>query len=189
MSEQPKAAKPPASRELRAEIEALLEELCATHSIRKPPRLEWSTRMRRTLGRAYPGEHLIRLSAWLDATQAHDTLRHELAHIAAGVQRGAPHGRRWQEWAVRLGVEPRATARAGPSNAPQRADNRRFWGLECTGCGVRFARMRVLKGLYHRDCGPRKGKLQQVMRDQRAAVLEWITSGTSPEPSSNPASG
>jgi predicted SprT family Zn-dependent metalloprotease len=187
MSEKPNAANPPASAELRGEVEGLLEALCIAHSIEKPPLLEWSTRMRRILGRAFPAEHRIRLSAWLDAAQAYDTLRHELAHIAAGVQRGTPHGRRWQEWAVRLGVEPRATARAGPSNAPQRTDNRRFWGLECWGCGVRFARMRVLKGLYHRDCGPRRGKLKQVIRDQRAAVLAWVASGSSAEPQSKPA--
>jgi hypothetical protein len=181
VSEQASETKVPASAELRAEIGKFLTALCAAHSIQKPPRLEWSTRMLRILGRAYPTEHVIRLSAWLDATQAHDTLRHELAHIAAGVQRGAPHGLRWQEWAVLLGVEPRATARAGPSNAPQLVHNRRFWGLECAGCGARFARMRVLKGLYHRDCGPRRGKLKQVIRGQRASVLDWIVSGTSPE--------
>ena len=133
--------------------------------------------MRRLLGRAYPREQIIRLSIWLDETQAHDTLRHELAHIAAGVLRGAPHGIRWREWAVLLGVEPRATARAAPSNAPEHIDVRQYWGLECTGCGIRFARMKVLAGLYHRDCGPRQGKLERVVRDQRTVVLRWIASG------------
>jgi len=172
------ASAAPASSELRAAVASALNSLCATNRIKPTPRLEWSTRMRRLLGRAYPTENTIRLSAWLDDTQAHDTLRHELAHIAAGVQRGAPHGPRWREWAVRLGVEPRATARAAPTHAPARSDNRRFWGLECAGCGLRFARVRVLRGLYHRDCGPRRGKLQRVIRDQRPAVLEWISSGT-----------
>ena len=172
------ASAAPASSELRAAVASALNSLCATNRIKPTPRLEWSTRMRRQLGRAYPTENTIRLSAWLDDTQAHDTLRHELAHIAAGVQRGAPHGPRWREWAVRLGVEPRATARAAPTHAPARSDNRRFWGLECAGCGLRFARVRVLRGLYHRDCGPRRGKLQRVIRDQRPAVLEWISSGT-----------
>jgi predicted SprT family Zn-dependent metalloprotease len=167
----------PASPELRAAVGALLVSLAAAHDIKPIPKLEWSTRMRRLLGRAYPTEHLIRLSAWLDDTQAHDTLRHELAHIAAGVQRGAPHGKRWQDWAVRLGVEPRATARAAPSNAPEHTDNRRFWGLECAACGLRFARMRIVNGLYHRDCGPRRGKLIRATRDHRPAIMEWIASG------------
>ena len=162
-----------------------MQSLCATHGIKPTPRLEWSTRMRRLLGRAYPGENTIRLSAWLDETQAQDTLRHEVAHIVAGVRRGAPHGRRWREWAVRLGVEPRATARAGPSNAPERTDNRRLWGLECMGCGLRFARMRVLAGLYHRDCGPSRGKLKRVIRDQQSAVLGWVASGASGAPRSS----
>ena len=167
----------PASSDLRASVSALLEHLCLTHEINPSPRLEWSIRMRSLLGRAYPTEHTIRLSAWLDDRQAHDTLRHELAHIAAGVQRRSPHGPRWREWAVRLGVEPRATARAGPANAPKRDDHRKFWGLECAGCGLRFARMRVLRGLYHRDCGTRKGKLNRVIRDERSAVHEWIAVG------------
>jgi predicted SprT family Zn-dependent metalloprotease len=167
----------PAPDDLRDSVGALLMSLCADHNIKPVPKLEWSTRMRRLLGRAYPAEHTIRLSTWLDNTQAHDTLRHELAHIAAGVQRKAPHGRKWQEWAVRLGVEPRATARAAPSNAPKRADNRRYWGLECADCGLRFARMRVVAGLYHRDCGPRRGKLKHVMRDQRTVVFDWMAAG------------
>ena len=171
--------KHPASEDLRSAVNNLLERLSATHGIKPTPRLEWSTRMRRLLGRAYPGEHKIRLSAWLDSTQAHDTLRHELAHIAAGVQRGAPHGRKWRDWAVRLGVEPRATARVGPRNAPKRMENRRFWGLECERCSLRLARMRLIKGLYHRDCGPRRGNLKEMLHDRRDVVLEWISTETS----------
>lgn len=171
------AANAQASPELRASVGALLSSLCVDHNIKPEPRLEWSSRLRRILGRAYPHERMIRLSTWLDDTQARDTLRHELAHIAAGVQRGAPHGRRWQEWAVRLGVEPRATARAAPTNAPERKNIRRYWGLECASCGLRFARMRIVAGLYHRDCGPRRGKLKRVIQDQRPAIMDWIASG------------
>ena len=72
------------SPETRASVERLLADLCAEHGITPAPRLEWSKRMRRLLGRAYVHRRLIRLSAWLDDHQAHATLRHELAHIVVG---------------------------------------------------------------------------------------------------------
>ena len=159
---------------IRHSTEALLQRLCTEHGIAPVPKLEWSVRMRRLLGRAYVDRGLVRLSAWLSGEQAAATLRHELAHIAVGRgRRQLPHGPRWREWAARLGVEPRATARAAPAGAPPRPDTRRYWGLECPGCGVRFARMRVLPGLYHKDCGPAKGALVQVLRDSRDQIAAW----------------
>ena len=160
--------------ETRLAVAALLAELCAQHGISPVPRLEWSTRMRRMLGRAYVDHRMIRLSAWLADGQALHTLRHELAHIAVGSGRQAPHGPKWREWAVRLGVEPRATSHLAPANSQQRADNRRYTGLECGNCGVRLARARVLRGLYHRDCGPREGKLRRVVRGGREQVFNWV---------------
>jgi predicted SprT family Zn-dependent metalloprotease len=165
------------SMDVRATVATLSAELCAEHDIKPVPMLEWSKRMRRVLGRAYVHQHMIRLSVWLDERQVKDTLRHELAHIAAGMKRQAPHGERWQAWAVRLGVEPRATARAAPTNAPVRSSKRRYWGLVCHGCGLRLARTRVLPGLYHRTCGPRKGKLVKILRDEHDTVFEWIAAG------------
>jgi hypothetical protein len=172
----------PASSAVREALEALLVSLCKQHGIAPVPTIEWSTRMRRLLGRAYPSLNLIRMSAWLDDTQAEATMRHELAHIAAGVKRQAPHGPVWQAWAVKLGIEPRATSREGPANAPTRTDRRQYWGLECSGCGLRLARMRVLTGLYHRDCGPRRGGLRKVVQGQRDAVLKWVVEGERTKP-------
>lgn len=165
------------SMDVRATVATLSGELCAEHNIKPVPTLEWSKRMRRVLGRAYVHQHMIRLSVWLDERQVKDTLRHELAHIAAGMKRQAPHGEHWQAWAVRLGVEPRATARAAPTNAPARSSKRRYWGLECHGCGLRLARTRVLPGLYHRTCGPWKGKLAKILRGEHDTVFEWIAAG------------
>jgi predicted SprT family Zn-dependent metalloprotease len=159
---------------LRREIEELLVRLCAEHGIAPVPKLEWSKRMRHLLGRAFLRENVIRLSAWLGDEQAAGTLRHELAHIAVrGGRRRRPHGPHWQEWAERLGVEPRATARAAPANAPARSGASLQWALECPGCGLRLVRQRVLRGLYHRDCGPRRGKLVRVDRMPRDAALAW----------------
>ena len=157
----------------RASVERLLAVLCEEHGISPQPALEWSGRLRRVLGKAYYDRRLIRLSAWLDGEQAEATLRHELAHIAVG--RGPrPHGPRWQAWAVRLGADPRATSHTGPSLAPERRlDSRRCSGLECPGCGLRFVRFRVLRGLYCRACGPKRGMLRRAVHGPYAAVAEW----------------
>ncbi len=165
----------------RQTARSLLEALCAEHGITPVPALEWSKRMRRVLGRAFVREHRIRLSAWLDERQAADTLRHELAHIAAGRgQRRRPHGPRWRAWAARLGAEPRATARGEPAHAPPRSAGRRHVGLECASCGTRFVRLRVLRGLYCTACGPRKGTLVRTAEGDRDAMRAWAGQGHRP---------
>lgn len=161
---------PPAG--MRASVERLLDDLCAEHSIPKP-RLEWSSRMRVLLGKAYANRRLIRLSAWLDDEQADDTLRHELAHIADGPARRDPHGAGWRAWAVRLGAAPRATSPRPPANRPAGRGNRRYTGLECPGCRARFVRARVLKGLYCRACGPSAGMLERAAEGDRGQMAEW----------------
>ena len=164
-----------------AAIAGLLAALCAEHGIAPVPKLEWSRRMRRTLGRAFPAERRIRLSAWLDESQTGDTLRHELAHIAVGASRRArPHGAQWRSWAARLGAEPRGQARNAPALAPPPSSNVLHWGLECTGCGLRLVRRRVLHGLYHRDCGPKRGTLRRVLHSGHSAVLAWAGAPLAP---------
>ena len=155
-------------------IGRLLKTLCAEHDIAPVPRLEWSARMRRTLGRAYVGRGLIRLSAWLDDDQAHDTLRHELAHIAVGRSSHAPHGLVWQKWANQLGARVRARADRPPAHAPNRSNPGRYSGLECPNCGRRFVRSRVLRNLYCRACGPRSGTLLRIRRGDYGLSLIHI---------------
>ncbi len=171
----PKGSLPTVEAATRESVDKLFIALSAKHRISPPPRLEWSTRMRSLLGRAYAGRHLIRLSAWLDHDQAHEALRHELAHIAVGPTRN-PHGAKWREWAVRLGANPRATSERAPEHAPDPSANRRYTGLECPGCKLRFVRVRVLAGLYCRACGPRKGMLVKKVTGGRTAVAEWAQS-------------
>ena len=134
--------------------------------------------MVKTLGLAYPKRNVIRLSAWLDKAQAHSTLRHELAHIAAakdGAKR--PHGAQWRKWAVDLGSPPVRASQYGPENAPARGSTHSVWGLECPNCGLRLARQRVKKGLYHRDCGPKAGRLVRSLKASAERVYAWVLSG------------
>ncbi len=159
------------------EIEQLLADLCREHGLAMPA-LEWSTRMRRMLGRTSYDPPVIRLSAWLEEGQARETLRHELAHLGVhvstrkGSRREPPHGAAWRGWVRRLGAKPRALAKSPPAFAPQRS-GARATGLECAGCGARFVRSRVGRGLYHSDCGPRRGALRIVVRDEAEAVRRW----------------
>ncbi|MCE2470136.1 MAG: SprT-like domain-containing protein [Dehalococcoidia bacterium] len=155
-----------------ANVAALLDRLCAEHGLAVPC-LEWSQRMRRSLGRAFSRPPTIRLSAWLDEEQASATLRHELAHVAVYAQakkgrKEAPHGPLWREWCERLGA---SAARDPPANAAP--SSAAATGLVCDACGQRFVRRRVIRGLYHGDCGPRRGRLRRVLRGDYAEVTRW----------------
>lgn len=153
----------------------LLDDLCARHEIAPVPRLEWSRRMTSTLGRAFPAQGVIRLSAWLSDAQTEDTLRHELAHIAVTRDsRHRPHGAAWRRWAALLGADTRSSAPSPPERAPQESSDAPYWGLECPRCGIRLSRRRVLPGLYHCGCGPRRGKLKKALRASRGDVLAWV---------------
>lgn len=158
-----------------SELESLLTTLCARYGFTPVPKLEWSRRMVKTLGLAYLKRNVIRLSVWLDPEQAQSTLRHELAHIAAAKE-GAirPHGAQWRKWAVELGAPPVRASSTAPENAPVRRSSRLLWGLECPKCGLRLARHRVRKGLYHRDCGPKAGRLTRSLKDSADRVCAWI---------------
>ena len=161
--------------ETRDSVHLLLLELAKKHRIIPTPRLEWSSRMRRLLGQAYLERNLIRLSSWLDDEQAHETLRHELAHIAAGPIR-PPHGDKWKRWAKQLGANPRATSHRAPEFAPQTV-NRRAAGLQCPGCGLRFVRLRARRNLYCSACGSARGRLYLAVRGPLSAVQAWAGTG------------
>jgi predicted SprT family Zn-dependent metalloprotease len=74
--------------------------------------VEWSPRLSRSLGRAYPGRCLIRLSPVLLTLPRADLLAaacHEVAHIAAPVVFGGrcpPHGQQWASLVRAAGFEP-----------------------------------------------------------------------------------
>ena len=75
---------------------------------------EWSTRLRRSLGRAYPKRHLIRLSVLLEnaefAELFDEVLCHEAAHVAVFHLHGSTvmtHGTEWEELVRMAGYQPR----------------------------------------------------------------------------------
>ena len=157
------------------ELDDLLVDLCDRYGFNPVPKLQWSTRMVKTLGMAFPTKNIIRLSAWLNPEQAESTLRHELAHIATGKSDARhPHGPQWKKWAIELGAPPVRASSQGPANAPARNATHSLWGLECPKCGLRLARKRVKKGLYHRGCGPRAGSLIRSVRGTAERVYSWV---------------
>lgn len=157
------------------ELEILLVKLCEEHGISPVPTLIWSKRMKKTLGLAYIGRNSIKLSTWLNKDQAQSTLRHELAHIATGSTRNhRPHGARWKHWAAVLGAPPTRSSTNGPANVPHKSVLSTAWGLECPKCGLRVARMRVRKGLYHRGCGSKTGRLIRKVKDSSDRVDAWV---------------
>lgn len=80
---------------------------------------QWSPRLRRSLGRAYPQRKLIRLSILLQEppyrSAFEEVLCHEAAHIAAYELHGnlgVNHGPVWKELMCRAGHEPRQYGKA-----------------------------------------------------------------------------
>lgn len=75
---------------------------------------EWSSRLRRSLGRAYPKRKLIRLSLLLKEAPYEglfeEVLCHEAAHVAVSQLHGnsaASHGSEWKELVLSAGHKPR----------------------------------------------------------------------------------
>ena len=157
-------------------LEDLLVKLCDTYGISPVPKLTWSKRMKKTLGLAYVQQNTIKLSSWLNQEQAQSTLRHELAHIATGKTRNhRPHGPKWKQWAAVLGAPLARSSAHGPANVPIQNVFPSTWGLECPKCGLRLARHRVRKGLYHRTCGPKAGRLNRSIKDSSDRIDVWVS--------------
>lgn len=120
--------------------------------------LLYNQRFRLKLGRCRYSTRTIEIAQWLLAEQPLEqvlhTLRHEAAHVLAG--KGAAHGIRWQEWARKLGVEPRA--RCSKISYEQTPAGRRPapWQIRCGRCGFTRPRLQRLKknAIYmHIGCG------------------------------------
>ena len=77
---------------------------------------EWSSRLRRALGRAYPTRSLVRLSLMLKEPQFEtlfeEVLCHEVAHVVTfhlHGHRAQSHGTEWKELVRIAGFDPRTS--------------------------------------------------------------------------------
>jgi SprT protein len=89
---------------------------------------EWSSRLRRSLGRAYPERCVVRLSTLLREASYRDNfehvLCHEVAHVAAFYIHGrsiACHGPQWQNLVRLVGHTPEARRETLTISVPQEA--------------------------------------------------------------------
>ncbi len=160
---------------IKNRIDELLITLCMEYQILPMPVVEWSTRFKRVLGKAYLNERKIKLSAWLSLEQAEETLRHELAHIALGNNSQNPHGLKWKQWAGYLGARPRATSASLPANIDFSNSTKIYKGLECPNCNLRFIRLIVKPRIYCKRCGPKKGMLLHRISATRSHLINWLT--------------
>jgi SprT protein len=115
--------------------------------------IQFSRRMRRSLGRCIPRRRSVRLNPWVlqrNPELMEEVLCHELAHIAAFELHGAkvrPHGREWRALMRAAGFGPRIRARL---SRDVQAEPNGQWPAEplyehrCPVCQItRLARRRV----------------------------------------------
>lgn len=86
---------------------------------------EWSMRLTRSIGLAYPQRRLIRLHPLLQLPPnqhlLEEVLCHEAAHLAVFALYGphaARHGPEWRQLLTRAGFQPRRGLLLGPESAP-----------------------------------------------------------------------
>ena len=134
------------------EAAALLKQLIAEHGCKKRVDLEVSPALKRTLGQAVytrrNRRYRIRLSAYLTPEEMDDTLRHEFAHVMAGLNKA--HGEVWKHWAWVAGARPERCAPQYPALVPLHT-------YTCPKCDDRVVRRvnrfpKKSKGLYCVGC-------------------------------------
>jgi len=142
--------------DLESFADRILDELMATHPMRRRPEIEWRN-LRVTAGLACYHEHQIRLSRIVlrDEESVRATLIHEYAHLLA-VERfgraGAGHGPHWKSVMRELGAAPQVRH----SYAVQRNQKRQEVAYRCDRCGTLLTRSRKLparRPYVHNGCG------------------------------------
>ena len=101
------------------EASTLLNQLKSEHRCRRRIELEITPSLKRTLGQAKrtgSRAYLIRLSSYLSYDEMQDTLRHEFAHVMAGLRQA--HGAKWKDWAMDVGAVPKPCAPQYPALTP-----------------------------------------------------------------------
>lgn len=132
-------------------------------------RVEFSSRLRRSFGRCYQRDRLIRLTPSLLTTQSHllsEILCHEAAHAAVYELHGPrcqPHGPEWQEMMHMAGFEPRVripvVVRA--AEVPHGRDGKPLYIHRCPHCRRARAAIRPM----------RRWRCQHCRRDGRSGRL------------------
>lgn len=99
--------------------------------------IEFSTGMRKSVGKAFPARRYILLSryywAYLPESEKRDTIIHEVCHI---VNPGADHGRAWKDAMVRCGVEPEKALKLAMSilvkrkHTARHTDKLKLWEID-----------------------------------------------------------
>ena len=101
------------------EASTLLKQLKSDHRCRRRIELEVTPSLKATLGqtkRTGLRAYLIRLSSHLSYDEMQDTLRHEFAHVMAGMKKG--HSEHWKEWARAVDATPERCAPKYPALTP-----------------------------------------------------------------------
>ena len=138
---------------LPAEFDKLIGEWFVSWELGPPPdnlRIEFSKRLKRSLGRCRPERPEIRLAArLLDGPTAllQEALCHELAHVATHSRFGRtvkPHGPEWKELMTRAGFEPRVHIQIDRPLSPNARKEPTVWAHRCPVCQMtRVAHRRV----------------------------------------------
>ena len=101
---------------------------------------EWSVKLRRSLGIAYPERNLVRLSTRLQEPQyaplLEEVVCHEVAHVIVFHLYGnqiSVHGEEWEDLVRKAGFEPRKDYRVDAVSEPQ-ANDRIDYDHRCPIC-------------------------------------------------------
>jgi predicted SprT family Zn-dependent metalloprotease len=133
--------------DLQAKARELLRSLGAAR-IANEVRVEWSSRLKTSAGRADYRHKLISLNPRLfeHPAEIDRTLRHELAHILAQFRTGrrtiVPHGEEWQQACCDLGIADEKRCHNLPF--PARRYTARFI-YRCPNCHQEFPRVRRVR--------------------------------------------
>jgi len=150
-----------------------LGRLWLTPDLANRCRVEFSRRLRRSLGLCYPQRDLIRLNPVLledgNTEVLAETLVHEAAHLAVFHHHGSrvrPHGPRWQRLMRLAGLPARATiAQSRIKAMPALGRSRYLYRHRCEDCGQVFNTARTDHRWRCSVCHQRgRGGLLKVLR-------------------------
>jgi SprT protein len=121
-------------------------ELWGASGLGSRARIEFSARLRRSLGLCYPQRDLIRLNPVLKQAGNRDilgeTVTHEAAHLVVYWRHGRrarPHGSEWQQLMVEAGLPARATIQHSRiKSLPPVKRARYLYRHRCVDCGNIF---------------------------------------------------